>query len=249
MDTRTVQAALNQSRLRSLEADQTELRRLRDRLALPELGRSERHQITAASQRLEAAIGETRGKLEDAAPVVSTANPQAHTLAAFTGAGIDSVEIGLILLVALLVEAGGLGPFITMRLANASGPVKVPTKVPVGSELTAQPQEAPKTAPPSGRMRPRLVYSDAGPQDLEGDLGRFLNLHTELEEGFAVGSTDLLERYNCWRDKHGLIAVTQRRLGDAMGALGHRKKQRLASGRVHYQGLAWVEPSPKRGAA
>ena len=57
VDTRTVQAALNQSRLMSLEADQSELRRLRDRLASPELGRSERVQVTAASQRLEAAIG------------------------------------------------------------------------------------------------------------------------------------------------------------------------------------------------
>ena len=35
VDTRMVQAALNQSRLASLEADQSELRRLRDRLASP----------------------------------------------------------------------------------------------------------------------------------------------------------------------------------------------------------------------
>jgi hypothetical protein len=37
VNSRTVQAALNQSRLVSLEADQSELRRLRDRLASPEL--------------------------------------------------------------------------------------------------------------------------------------------------------------------------------------------------------------------
>jgi len=35
VDSRTVQAALNQSRLASLEADQSELRRLRNRLAIP----------------------------------------------------------------------------------------------------------------------------------------------------------------------------------------------------------------------
>ena len=112
MDTRTVQSALNQSRLKSLEADQYELRRLRDRLASPDLSRSERLQLGATSQRLEAAIGATRGKLEDAAPVVSTSNPQAHTLAGLTGADIDNVETFLILLVALLVEMGGLGPFV-----------------------------------------------------------------------------------------------------------------------------------------
>jgi hypothetical protein len=248
VDARTVQAALNQSRLRSLEADQSELRRLRDRLALPELGRSERHQMAAASQRLEAAIGETREKLEDAAPVVSTPNPQAHALAAFTGAGIDSVEIGLILLVALLVEMGGLGPFITMRLAN-SGPKKASAKVPVRSELTAQPQPAPKMAPPSGRMRPRLVYSEAGPEHLEGDLGRFLNLHTRAIEGSTLGSTDLLGRYNGSRRNRGYPEVTQRRFGDAMNALGHLKKLRLSGGRVHYQGLAWAEADCMQVAA
>jgi len=87
VETRTVQAARNQSRLASLEADQSELRRLRDRLASADLGRSERAQLTSTAQRLEVAIGATRGKLEDAAPVVSTPNPQAHTLASLTGAG------------------------------------------------------------------------------------------------------------------------------------------------------------------
>ena len=78
-----------------------------ERLASPELGRSERFQLTATAQRLEVSIGATRGKLEDAAPVVSTPNPRAHTLASLTGAGVDKVETGLILLVALLVEMGG----------------------------------------------------------------------------------------------------------------------------------------------
>src|SRR5262245_54634038 len=126
VDTRKVQAALNQSRLASLEADQSELRRLRDRLASPELGRIERTQLAAATQRLELTIAATRGKLEDAAPVVSTPNPQAHTLASLTGVGVDNVEIGLILLVALLVEMGGLGPFVTMSLAKVPRSPNVP---------------------------------------------------------------------------------------------------------------------------
>jgi hypothetical protein len=154
-DSRTVQAALNQNRLASLEADQSELRRLRDRLVSPELGRSERIQLGAAAQRLEAAIGVTRGKLEDAAPVVSTPNPQAHTLASLTGASVDKVETGLILLVALLVEMGGLGPFITMSLA------KVPMKVPTALEPTSQPERKLKMGHPSsscqsGRCPARL---------------------------------------------------------------------------------------------
>src|SRR5262245_59517113 len=140
MDTRTVQAALNQSRLKSLEADQSELRRLRERLASPDLGRGERLQLAAASQRLETAIGANRGKLEDSAPVVSISNPQAHTLAGLTGADIDKVEILLILFVALLVEMGGLGPFVTMNLAKVLRPAKVPPR-----EQSAPPQEGEQT--------------------------------------------------------------------------------------------------------
>src|SRR5262245_50134658 len=139
LDSRTVQAALNQSRLASLEADQSELRRLRDRLASAELGRSERLQLTSTAQRLEVAISATRGKLEDAAPVVSTPNPQAHTLASLSGAGVDKVETGLILLVALLVEMGGLGPFVTMSLAKVPNPMKVPALVPNTPPPATQP--------------------------------------------------------------------------------------------------------------
>ena len=249
VDTRMVQAALNQSRLASLEADQSELRRLRDRLASPELGRSERLQLTATAQRLDVAIGATRGKLEDAAPVVSTPNPQAHTLASLTGAGVDKVETGLILLVALLVEMGGLGPFVTMSLAKVPKPMKVPVVVPITPELALQPDH---TAPvethrfdqasgtSSTAPRPQLIYSAVGPENLESDLRRFLNLHARRDEGSTLGSTDLLARYNGSLRNRGCPEVTHRSFGDAMNALGHRKRLRLSGGRVHYQGLAWA---------
>jgi hypothetical protein len=64
-----------------------------------------------------------------------------------------------------------------------------------------------------------------------------------------LGSTDLLTRYNRSRRMRGYSEVTQRRLGDAMSALGHRQKLRLSGGRVHYQGLAWGEPDPIHVAA
>ena len=243
LDSRTVQAALNQSRLTSLEADQHELRRLRDRLASTEVGRSERVQLAAAAQRLEATLGTTRGKLEDAAPIVTMPNPQAHTLAKLTGVGADKIEVGLVLLVALLVEVGGLGPLITMNLAKVPRPVKVPG-------ATSSERAAPSRPPALGRAagspvaaasRPRLIHSAAGAEDIETDLGRFLNSHARREERSALGSSDLLGRYNDHRRERGLTAVSQRRLGDAMGVLGHRNKQRHSGGRVHYQGLAWVD--------
>jgi hypothetical protein len=256
VDTRTVQAALNQSRLASLEADQSELRRLRDRLASAELGRSERLQLTSTAQRLEVAIGATRGKLEDAAPVVSRPNPQAHTLASLTGAGVDKVETGLILLVALLVELGGLGPFVTMSMAKVPRPMKVPVVVPTAPEPTPQQDCMPQGEPDrleqatgtssNPTTRPRLIYSTLGSANLESDLETFLNLHARRDEGSTLGSTDLLAHYNGSRHKRGLPTVNQRRFGDTMNVLGHNKKLRLSGGRVHYQGLTWVEPNPMR---
>ena len=254
VDSRTVQAALNQSRLASLEADQSELRRLRERLSSPDLGRNERFQLIATTQRLEVAIGATRGKLEDAAPVVSTPNPQAHTLASLTGAGVDKVETGLILLVALLVEMGGLGPFVTMSLAKVPRQVKAPGVVPTTPERAPHPDHAaleenrPIEQPTgtSSSTAPRLIYTSIGPENLPSDLERFLNLHARRDEGSTLGSTDLLARYNRSRRKRGCPEVTQRSFGDSMNALGHSKKLRLSGGRIHYQGLTWAEPNPMR---
>jgi hypothetical protein len=253
MDTRTVQAALNQSRLKSLEADQYELRRLRDRLASPELSRSERLQLGATGQRLESAIGATRGKLEDAAPVVSTSNPQAHTLAGLVGADIDKVEIFLILLVALLVEMGGLGPFVTMNLAKVLRTMKVPAaaqsiaqaaQTPLSESL---PIEPPTTSSPMPVQRPNPF--SAATENLQSDLGRFLNLHAQRKEGSTLGSSELLGRYNSSRRKSGRSQVSQRRFGDTMNALGYGKL-RLNGGRVHYLGLAWAEANtPARNDA
>jgi hypothetical protein len=253
MDTRTVQAALNQSRLKSLEADQYELRRLRDRLASPDLSRSERLQLGATGQRLEAAIGATRSKLEDVAPVVSTSNPQAHTLAGLTGADIASVEIFLMLLVALLVEMGGLGPFVTLNLAKVLGTTKLPAAV----QSIAQPTQTPlkeslpieplATSSPNPAHRPNLF--SAATENLQGDLGSFLILHAKRKEGSTLGSTELLGCYNSLRRKSGRSQVSQRRFGDTMNALGYGKL-RVDGGRVHYQGLAWVETNtPARNDA
>jgi len=245
VDARKVQAALNQSRLTSLEADQSELRRLRDRLASIDVARSERLQLAAAVQRLEGAIGATRGKLEDAAPVVSMPNPQVHTLAQLTGFGTDNLETVLVLLVALLVEMGGLGPFITMKLVKVLSSANVPpAPQPVPQLDQTTPSKTPSIGPPvrssptaTPPPRPTLVTTE----NLPDDLGSFLNLHARRDEGSTLSSTDLLARYNSSRRKSERSPVSQRRLGDTMNMLGYRKKIRLAGGRIHYQGLEWVE--------
>jgi hypothetical protein len=250
MDSRKVQAALNQSLLTSLEADQSELRRLRERLASPEVGRNERLQLTAAAQRLETAIGTNRGKLEDSAPIVTTPNPQAYTLAHLTGASMEKVETCLVLLVALLVELGGLGPFISMNLAKVPEEKKVlansapPPRTTIGRTFLNGTKAAAPAVVPAG---PQLVRVDLSRNDVEKDLGRFLDGWTRRDEHSALSSTQLLARYNRCRREHGLEEISQRRLGDAMGVLGHRDKVRLSGGRTFYRGLAWS--SDKIGVA
>jgi hypothetical protein len=86
-------------------------------------------------------------------------------------------------------------------------------------------------------------------ENVENDLRRFLNLHTQSREGSTLGSTDLLERYNGSRRKRSEPEVTQRRFGDAMHALGYRMKLRQSGGRVHYQGLTWADTQRVRVAA
>ena len=83
------------------------------------------------------------------------------------------------------------------------------------------------------------------------DLERFLDRHAHRDDRSAVGSSELLARYNCSLQQRGLPETSQRRLGDAMRALGHHNKPRLADGRIHYQGFAWREAdtSAKPGAA
>jgi hypothetical protein len=250
VDSRKVQAALNQSRLASLEADQSELRRLRERLAAPEVARSERLQLTAAAQRLETAIGANRGKLEDSAPIVTTPNPQAYTLAHLTGASMEKVETCLVLLVALLVELGGLGPFITMNLAKVPEEKKVlansapPPRTTIGRTFL----NGRKAAAPAALAPPRTIRVAPSRDDLGNNLGRFLDCNARCDEHSALSSAELLARYNRFRREHGLEEISQRRLGDAMAVLGYRDKARLCGGRIHYRGLAWPSDVAAHGA-
>jgi hypothetical protein len=249
VDSRKVQAALNQSRLASLEADQSELRRLRERLASPEVSRSERLQLTAAAQRLETAIGANRGKLEDAAPIVTTPNPQAYTLAHLTGASMDKVETGLVLLVALLVELGGLGPFITMNLAKVSEEKNVLANSAPPPRTTGRTfLNGRKAAAPAALAPPRAIRVAPSRDDLGNNLGRFLDCNARCDEHSALSSAELLARYNRFRREHGLEEISQRRLGDAMAVLGYRDKARLCGGRIHYRGLAWPSDVAAHGA-
>jgi len=174
-------------------------------------------------------------------------------LASLTGASINRVENSLVLLVALLVEMGGLGPFVTMSLAKLPKTTKVPASTqPVRQEAPTAAGEARSFGPSTGPLavqRPRLIHSTAAPESLASDLGRFLNVNAREGGGCTLGSSDLLARYNGSRGKRGLPIITHRRFGDTMYALGYRKKLRLSGGHVHYQGLAWVEHGLGRLAA
>jgi hypothetical protein len=205
--------------------------------------RCERLQLTAAAQHLEASIGAARGKLEVAVPIVTTPNPQAYTLAHLTGASMEKVETGLVLLVALLVELGGLGPFITMNLAKVREEKKVLANSDPPTRRAGRTFLNGRKAPTAEPASPRVVPVAPSLDDVRNDLGRFLDRHARRDEHSALSSAELLARYNWFRRERGLEGISQRRLGDAMAALGHRYKVRLSGGRIHYSGLAWSSDS------
>jgi hypothetical protein len=134
-----------------------------------------------------------------------------------------------------------LGPFITMNLA------KVPktAKVPEGSapKKTSQSRPPALGSPPLSLepQGPRHIHSAVAPPPKTLDLERFLDRHAHPDGRSVLGSSELLARYNRSLQQRGLPEISQRRLGDAMRALGHHNKPRLADGRIHYQGLAWKE--------
>jgi hypothetical protein len=76
--------------------------------------------------------------------------------------------------------------------------------------------------------------------DVEKELGTFLDGRIRRDEHSALASGELLARFNDFRRAHGLNEISQRRLGDAMAGLGYRTKTRLSGGRVHYCHLAWA---------
>ena len=144
-----------------------------------------------------------------------------------------------------MVEMGGLGPFITMKLVKVLSSANVPpAPQPVHQLDQTTPSKTPSIGPSARSSptatpppRPTLVATE----NLPDDLGSFLNLHACHDEGSTLSSTDLLARYNSSRRKSERSPISQRRLGDTMNTLGYRKKIRLAGGRIHYQGLKWVE--------
>ena len=144
-----------------------------------------------------------------------------------------------------------------MNLAKVPKPKKISVVVPTTPEPAPPPDQTAlektrrfeQAAGVSSSTAPRLIYSAAGPESLESDLGRFLNYHVRRDEWSTLGSSDLRARYNGSRRERGLPTVNHRRFGDTMNALAYSKKLRLSGGRVHYQGVTWAEPNLIRLAA
>ena len=201
--------------------------------------------IAQDAAKLDQRLEEIRTKLEGINPaaVATGAHPQIATLSRLLGRPTETIQTGLIILLAIVVEIGSsCGLFVVFSAARRHRP---------GSQnkvLNDYPNLQRKGS------KPKLVYSaDAKglPKNTEQSAVRtFLNLHTEPSKGSATGATDLFTRYMDDRQTHRWPEISQRRFGGLMAELGHTNKKRCGNtGRVQYCGLVWKTDATAKLAA
>ena len=117
IDARTVQAALNESRLASLEADQSELGGC-GRTGWHDLGRRARRALAATAERLEAAVSNTRRALEVSSPSSACRTPKHIRLAGSRASTSTALRPRSPFSSLCSWRSGGLGPFMVMQLAK-----------------------------------------------------------------------------------------------------------------------------------
>jgi len=201
--------------------------------------------IAQDAAKLDQRLTGIRTKLEGINPaaISSGAHPQIATLSQLLDQPAETVQTGLIILLALVVEIGSsLGLFVVFSAVR---------KAPTGSANNNS----------NGRLnlqlqgsKPKLVYSAHTKVHSESDeqsaVRTFLNVQTEPSKGSAIGATELFTRYMGDRQTHCWPEISQRRFGLIMRELGYDRKSRCKrTGRTQYEGLARRSSETQQRAA
>lgn len=197
---------------------------------------------------LEARIAEYRATLASSAgssAVTSSADSQVAVIEKLTGLPRDTIQMGLTILVALLLEIGsGFGMYVSFsvwRIHDRKAPVApsmaaLQTVAPVVPAL-AQSQPLPaapvkvqrvsandnRTAPP-----PRLTAP-------ETDVERYHKERIEVQEGASITATALYEDYCAWCEEQQKEPLALPTFGREFGDKGVTKAK--IAGRVRYIGI------------
>jgi len=174
--------------------------------------------VAQEANKLEARIAVTRAKLEtlprDA--IVASADPQAAVIAKLSGLDSSTIQLGLILLVALLVEVGSsVGLYVAFSQWNIyeqRNPFVIGNNKGLEDENSA----------------PRLVAP-------ETDVERFHRESIIPADGSHLTATALYESYCAWCEVHSKEPMALPTFGRQFGDLGVQKAK--INGRIRYIGI------------
>lgn len=197
-----------------------------------ELGSAER----AAKLKLE--IATLSAKLSTATGAeLAGGDPQAEMLAGLMGLDVNSVQTGMALLLAVLLEIGsGLGMYVAFsqwRLYDMAAPA-VPAaatepSVVVAAVKTPKAKAKPRVSANDNKRAPKLVAP-------ETDVERFRKESVATAEGSSLTATELYEDYCSWCEDQQKEPLALPTFGREFGELNGIKKAKIA-GRVRYIGI------------
>jgi hypothetical protein len=189
-------------------------------------------QLETRIAELQAKLGEVKG----GGSVLSEADPQAAILAKLTGVDIGTIQTGLVVLVAALLEIGsGLGLFVafsTWRLHDRQAPhapsmaslqSPVSREVPVAVNVARS-----RSGANDNKSAPKLVAP-------ETDVERFYKERIETQDGSSLTATALYEDYCAWCEEQEKEPLALPTFGREFGELGVQKAK--IAGRVRYIGI------------
>lgn len=213
------------------------------------------------SQKLETRISDIGTKLARAAggTVMAEADPQASVLAKVTGVEIETVQTGLALLVALLIEIGsGFGMYVAFAYWRMHG--HEPQAVAVSARTTDMapmrtadrtlalpPAEAYEAEEPAALPAPAQPPATArlGANDNrtpakrllpDSDVQRFYREEVLATDGMSITLNDLYNSYCNWSEDQEKEPLAMPTFSREFRALGVRKEK--IGGRVRYFDIA-----------
>jgi hypothetical protein len=213
------------------------------------------------AQKLETRISDIGAKLARAAggTVMAEADPQASVLAKVTGVELETVQTGLALLVALLIEIGsGFGMYVAFAywrmhghepqaaavsdstanaapLRAADQTLALPPAEAVEAEETAA-LPAPAQPPATARLGANDNRTPAKRLLPDSDVQRFYREEVLATDGMSITLNDLYNAYCNWSEDQEKEPLAMPTFSREFRALGVRKEK--IGGRVRYFDIA-----------
>ena len=178
---------------------------------------------------------------------VTAADPQANTIASISGVPIEVVQIGLVILVAVLLELGSsLGFYVALgqwrfheqrKSVVVARPRSRETVQETVRESANDNRSTALAAPARSSDAAIAAEASAAPKLVapENDVERFFKERVGSAEGCSLTATALYEDYCDWCEEHKKEPLALPTFGRQFGELGVHKAK--IAGRIRYIGI------------